>query len=130
MHAIAGGRGKARTTGRKVAAGLALVSLFVQLWITAGHFHPEDFALLTGVGLPGDGFSASSDPGTQPSGTLLHNECALCLSVQTAGGAALASAASPSELAILAVMALEPVAAPPRTPPAHLLFQTRAPPID
>jgi hypothetical protein len=128
MHAIRGGRGVARVTGRKLAAWLALFSLFLQLWISAGHFHPEDFAAFTGATQAADALRASTDSGTQPSGALLHNECALCLSVQNAGSAALADAASPDRPALLGRVALEPIAALPRTLPAHLLFQTRAPP--
>jgi hypothetical protein len=129
MHAIGGGRGKARTTGRRPAAWLALFSLFLQLWVTAGHFHPEDFASFPGATQTREGVSASTDPGTRPSGALLHNECALCLSVQTTGSAALANVASPNVPAVLGAAAVEPVAALPRSLPAHLLFQTRAPPI-
>jgi|SRR5579864_4949052 len=116
-------------TGRKLAAWLALFSLFLQLWITAGHFHPEDFAAFSGAMQAGGEVTASADSGTEPAGTLLHNDCALCLSVQTAGNAALAKAASPNEPAIVGVVALGHVVALPRSLPAHLLFQTRAPPI-
>ncbi len=122
-------RGKAAATGRKRVAWLALFSLFLQLWITAGHFHPEDFAAFSGAMQAGGGVTASADPRSEPAGALLHNDCALCLSVQTAGNAALAKAASPGEPAILGVVALGNVAALPRTLPAHFLFQTRAPPI-
>jgi hypothetical protein len=128
MHRIEGRRGEARTTGRKVSAWLALFSLLLQFWITAGHFHPEDFVSFPGARQAGDRVSASTDPGTKPAGALSHSECALCLSAQTAGSAALAHAASPNLPAVLGAVALEPVAAPPRRLPAHLLFQTRAPP--
>ena len=129
MRAIEGRRGEARATRRKLAAWLALVSLLLQFWGTAGHFHPEDFASFVAATHAGNGVRASTDPGTQPSGALLHNECALCLSVQIVGSATLANAASPNELDILGAVALEAVAALPRSLPAHLLFQTRAPPV-
>src|SRR5262249_8373933 len=115
--------------GRKLAAWLALVSLLLQLWITAGHFHPEDFASFSGATQAGNGVAASPDPGTKPTGALLHNECALCLSVQTGGNAALADSASPNEPAVLGAEPLELVVSLARRLPAHLLFQTRAPPI-
>jgi hypothetical protein len=129
MRTIEERRGEARAARRKLAAWLALVSLLLQLWGTAGHFHPEDFASLVGAVQAGNGVRASADPGTQPLGALLHNECALCLSVQIAGSAALANAASPNAPDILGAVALEAVAALPRSLPAHLLFQTRAPPV-
>ncbi|HEV2550133.1 MAG TPA: hypothetical protein VGU20_22670 [Stellaceae bacterium] len=129
MSSIAGRRGEARATSRKLAAWLAVVSLLLQLWITAGHFHPEDFASFLGATQAGDGVAASTDPGTKPAGALLHSECAICLSAQTAGSAALANAASPNGPTIISAAALEPAAALPRSRPAHLLFQTRAPPI-
>ena len=122
-------RVEAVSAGRRHVAWLALFSLVLQLWITAGHFHPEDFAAVAGAMQAGDEVTASTDPGTKPPGALLHNECALCLSVQTVGSAALANAASAKEPATLGAVALGHVVAPPRNRPAHLLFQTRAPPI-
>src|SRR5690242_5288969 len=70
MHAIRSGQGEARVKGRKPAAWLALFSLFLQLWITAGHFHPEDFASFIGATQAADAVRASTDSGTQPSGVL------------------------------------------------------------
>ena len=130
MHAIRGGRGKVRTTGRKLAAWLALFSLFLQLWVTAGHFHPEDFATLyrsdlaqTTLAAPGD------DRGTVPLGATAHDDCALCLTVQLTGNSTLAAApvltapaAHPHRPAAI-VRAFHLTATP------HLLFETRAPPI-
>jgi hypothetical protein len=129
MRVIRGGRGEAMARGRKLAAWLALFSLLLQLWITAGHFHPEDFATYARSAQAGTVLSAPTDRGTQPAGALLHEDCALCFSVQIAGSAGLTSAALLSEPEILDAGVLDHIAALPRSPPAHFLFQTRAPPI-
>jgi hypothetical protein len=129
MATIHGGRGEARATCRKLAAWLALFSLLLQLWLTAGHFHPEDFASLRGKAQASALLTTSADHGTQPASALLHEDCALCLSAQIAGSARLSAAASLGALAVLDVVVADDVAALPRSRPPHLLFQTRAPPI-
>ena len=115
-------------TGRKAAAWLALVSLLLQLCITAGHFHPEDFAGLPDAAHAGAALAASTDHGRQAPSAILHEDCALCLSVQIASSAALTAAAFFIEPAVRDAVALGNIAALPRGLPAHLLFQTRAPP--
>jgi hypothetical protein len=129
MRVIRGRRGKSRARGHKLAAWLALFSLLVQLWITAGHFHPEDFATFARPANAGPVLATPADHGTQPVRALLHEDCALCLSVQVAGSAALTSATLLSEPETLGAGILDDIAALPRSPPAHFLFQTRAPPI-
>jgi hypothetical protein len=129
MHAIRGGRGETRAGGRKLAAWLTLFSLLFQLWITAGHFHPEDFAGIRGTAQAGALLTTSADHGTQPASAVLHEDCTLCLSVQIAGSARLTAAASLSRPSVLDVVVLDDIAALPRSRPPHLLFQTRAPPI-
>jgi hypothetical protein len=129
MHAIRGGRGEARASGRKLAAWLTLFSLLLQLWVTAGHFHPEDFSALRGTAHAGVLLTTSADHGTQPASARLHEDCALCLSVQIAGSTRLTATASLSEPTVLDVVVLHDITALPRSRPPHLLFQTRAPPI-
>ena len=129
MRAIRSGRGEAKARIRRLAAWLALFSQLLQLWITAGHFHPEDFAALRGTAQAGVVLTTSANHGTQPASALPHEDCALCLSVQIVGSARLTAAASLSAPAVFDVVVVDEVAALPRSRPPHLLFQTRAPPI-
>jgi len=121
-------RGRA---GRRFRTWLACFSLLLQLAATAGHFHREDFTFIA-VGkaaLPANGVQGTpTQPGGQP--TLpAHDDCSLCFSLQLAGASALPAPVVlvvPDEHATVlpsSATALRLTAA------AHLLFQTRAPPI-
>jgi hypothetical protein len=101
----------------------------LQLWVTAGHFHSEDFSAFRGTAQAGAGLTTSADHGTQPASALLHEDCALCLSAQIAGSTRLTATASLSEPTVLDVVVLDDISALPRSRRPHLLFQTRAPPI-
>jgi hypothetical protein len=120
------GRGR-----RSFRIWLACLSLLLQL-ATAGHFHREDFALIAAskvTALPAnDVRGAPMQPGGQP--TLpTHDDCSLCFSLQLAGSSALPIPVllpAPEEHHIASP---PPATAPRLTATAHLLFQTRAPPI-
>jgi hypothetical protein len=130
MHAIRSGRGKARATGRKPAAWLALFSLFLQLWVTAGHFHPEDFAALFGIGGGGVAVTgAQDDNGSWPSTAFDHDDCALCFSVQLAGNSTLPASPALTGPRRYAQPPTTTVEAFQVTSSRHLLFETRAPPL-
>jgi hypothetical protein len=133
MHAVRDGASRNGRAGRSFRTWLACLSLLLQLAATAGHFHREDFALvaagkataLAATDAPG----APVQPGGQP--TLpTHDDCSLCFSLQLAGSSAL------PVLVVLAapdehhrIVAPPPATALRLTAAAHLLFQTRAPPI-
>lgn len=121
-----------RRAGRSFRTWLACLSLVLQLAATAGHFHREDFAFIAAG--KAAALAANDAPGTpgQPSGqpTLpAHDDCSLCFSLQLAGSSALPAP-------VLLAPPAEHETAPPSPAPelrptaaAHLLFQTRAPPI-
>jgi hypothetical protein len=132
MRAEREGAARNGRAGRTFRTWLACLSLLLQLAATAGHFHREDFALiaagnataLAASGAPG----APAQPGGQP--TLpSHDDCSLCFSLQLAGSSAL-----PVPVPLPAPHEHHIAAPPPATAlrlaaAAHLLFQTRAPPI-
>jgi hypothetical protein len=111
---------------------LALFALWLQLGLSFGHTHPEDFFGLGGqhqTQLIAAAHTAPGLPGGPISDSLGHEACAICASISLAG---------------TLVVAVPPVIAPPRfdrrAPPPlfdyvvvyrapHLLFQTRAPPV-
>jgi hypothetical protein len=130
MRGICGRRGNTPATGRKLVAWLALFSLFLQLWITAGHFHPEDFATLYGRDAAEAVLVAPSDDnGSVPSGLAVHDDCALCLSVQLAGNSTLPAASMLAPPADRPYRPATIVRTFHLTTPPHLLFETRAPPV-
>ena len=117
--------------GRSFRTWLACLSLLLQLAATAGHFHREDFALGAGKATAlaaTDATGVPAQPGGQP--TLpTHDDCSLCFSLQLAGSSALpvpVVLAAPDEHRIVV---RPPATALRLTAAAHLLFQTRAPPI-
>jgi len=131
MRAERGATRAMRGPARRWGAVLGLVALLLQLWVTAGHFHAEDFAFLggdRGEAVAAGGGNGAGWPGGQP-GAPAHDECALCFSLQLAGSAALPDIApppTPSEQlaeALVPPQELRLVATP------YLLFRTRAPPI-
>jgi hypothetical protein len=130
MQGIEGRRGEARTTGRRLAAWLALLSLVLQLWITAGHIHPEDFAAPFGSAGT-EAAQASSGPagGGTPTRLAAHDDCALCLSVQLAGHSTVPVAPTLAPPPDRSYHPTAIVRAFHLTPPSHLLFETRAPPL-
>ena len=132
MRATRGGALRTGRAGRSFRTWLACLSLLLQLAATAGHFHREDFAFMVAgkatAMAASDTQRAPAQPGGQP--TLpAHDDCSLCFSLQLAGSSVVPTPvvqATPDGHRI----------APPSSPTAlrltaaaHLLFQTRAPPI-
>lgn len=136
MGARGGSGARSAGRGRGFPAWLAIFSLVLQLVVTAGHFHPEDFALFyrdTGgapvlASMGGQGGAALPGGGGQPA-LPAHDDCALCFSLQLAGNSAMPEpvvlAAPPDEGSPLPSI----TAAPQRRPAPHSLAETRAPPI-
>jgi hypothetical protein len=114
---------------KRRAAWVALVSLLLQLWITAGHFHPEDFAALFGIGDGSVAFTAHDDGGSWPSTALDHDDCALCFSVQLAGNSTLPASPVLTDPRRYAQLSAPTVEAFQLASSRHLLFETRAPPL-
>lgn len=117
--------------GRSFRTWLACLSLLLQIAATAGHFHREDFAFIASgeaMALAANGEGAPAQPGGQP--TLpAHDDCSLCFSLQLTGNSALPAVvvlAAPDEHRIVPPSSATELRL---TAAAHLLFQTRAPPI-
>jgi hypothetical protein len=131
----AAGQGQSRRRRHHgIAAWLALFSIALQIVITAGHFHPEDFAFLAGdrggaaMAAAANGEGQPGQPGGLPA-TPAHDDCALCVSLNLIGGSAVPA---PPVLALPDAIGATLLAAlpPPVLPPArHFLFRTRAPPV-
>ena len=119
----------ARSTLRRLPPWLALAAMFFQLVASYGHIHPQDFRfLLRGAGTPvlaaGEGPSGGSSP-VLPSDI----DCPVCASVHLLGASALPDAialVAPGVANIPSLAAVEPLWL---TPPPHLLFVTRGPPL-
>ena len=121
--------------GRKLhrrVAWLALFALWLQLGLSFGHTHPEDFFGLGGK-QQAQLTAAHTAPGAPagPMSDVLRHEatCAICASI------ALASTVIVPVPPVVAPARFERGAPPPLydhavvTRPPHLLFQTRAPPV-
>jgi hypothetical protein len=111
---------------RRGGAWLSIAALLLQLLVTAGHFHAEDFGFLAG---PSAETAMVGGSGGDKPGALAHDDCALCFSLQLASSTALpdiAPLAAPPEF--FAELRL-PVEQPRRAARPYLLFRTRAPPI-
>jgi len=118
--------------GRKFWTWLACLSLLFQLVVTAGHFHREDFALIAAGKATPVAASSASGALAQPIGqpTLpTHDDCALCFSLQLASSSALPMPVLLPVPNDYHIVPLPPTTALRLTAAAHLLFQTRAPPI-
>jgi hypothetical protein len=125
-------RGMGRWTRGRVRRGgawLSIAALLLQMLVTAGHFHAEDFGFLPGPPAETAFVGSSGGPGGDKAGALAHDDCALCFSLQLASSTALpeiAPLAAPPEF--FAALRLPPEQ-PRRAARPYLLFRTRAPPI-
>ena len=123
-----GRRGKGRA--RRAGAALAIAALFLELLVTAGHFHADDFGFLANSAPVSASAVHGRAPGDAQPGAPAHDDCALCFTLYLAG------AAAPPDIPLLAapgeqLVALTPVLleAPRRAAGRYLLFRTRAPPV-
>jgi hypothetical protein len=119
----------ARGRRRRGGAWLSIAALLLQLLVTAGHFHAEDFGVLAGPAAETAFVGSAGGPGGDKAGALAHDDCALCFSLQLASSTALpeiAPLAAPPEF--FAALRLPPEQ-PRRAARPYLLFRTRAPPI-
>ncbi len=105
---------------------VAILAILLQLVATAGHFHAEDFA--GGAGKLAFAAGAPSAPAPSDPTLPRHDDCQFCASLQSASASDLARPPTvplPGEAAGVTLVAGTLLWL---APPAHLLFQTRAPP--
>jgi hypothetical protein len=125
------GRASANTsTFRRLPHWLALFAVFVQLFASIGHIHPEDYRfLLHGHGTlsvkAGDGPSGGESSPVLPA----DRDCAICASAHLLGSSTLPDAVAPQAPRLENLALLTAVEELWLTPPPHLLFFTRGPPL-
>lgn len=115
---------------RRPGTWLALAAMALQLVLSFGHIHPEDFfaAATRPATLTAASGVAPHTPAKPAPGNTAHDDCAICATMQMAAALLLpnpvllpppADFGVPTAIASLALVL---------TAPPHLLFQTRAPP--
>ena len=118
-----------RTNLRRAPQFLALLAMLLQLVLSFGHFDPQDFRGLQSGHPPLTFANAQGTGGGTGQGLADDVDCPICSSIQL-----LSSTALPDGVALRApvmghgeaVLAGEALRL---TPPPHLLFETRGPPI-
>lgn len=118
-----------RKLKRGLPGWLALFAMAVQLVVSFGHLHPEDYRfLLRGHGTPT--LSAGDfKPGSSLPALPVDDDCPICASVFLLGNAPMPATASlplPRGTALAAASVGEALWL---SPPRHFLFTTRAPPF-
>ncbi len=114
---------------RRTPHFLALLAMLFQFVFSFGHFHAQDFASLQSGHQPlaiAHAQGASGGVGQILAGDV---DCPICSSIQQLGSTALIDGVSLPLPAIQQagfVLAIEPLRL---TPPPHLLFNTRGPPV-
>lgn len=118
-----------RGSRRRLPAWLALFALLVQVTTSFGHIHAQDFRfLLRGSGTPAL-LAADGAPDRQVPVLPVDKDCAICASAQLIGNSTLPDAVA------LVVPGIAELAVPVElselglTPPPHLLFTPRGPPL-
>jgi hypothetical protein len=118
-----------RSRPRRTPHFLALLAMLFQFAFSFGHFHAQDFASLQSGYQPlaiAHAQIGGGGVGQVPTGDV---DCPICSSIQQLGSTALIDGMSlslPDLQQAGFVLASEPLRL---TPPPHLLFNTRGPPI-
>jgi hypothetical protein len=129
LTAMLGRLATGRTNLRRAPQLLALLAMLLQLVLSFGHFDPQDFRGLQRGYQPLTLANAQGAGGGTGQGLAGDVDCPICSSIQLLGSTAL-----PDGIALRApvmghgeiVLAGEPLRL---TPPPHLLFDTRGPPV-
>jgi len=108
---------------------LALLAILLQLVLSFGHFHAQNFAALQSGHQPLALANAQGAAGGAGQGLAGDIDCPICSSVQLLGSTALPDGVH-LRAPIIRHAGISFSVAPLRlTPPAHLLFATRGPPV-
>jgi hypothetical protein len=129
MH-VAGSHGAwRRPSGRQARGWVALFALLVQLLGSYGHVHPDGLRRSAGELTAAERSRATPLSGNGNPALPARDACALCLSIELIGSAALPEAVALT-LPHLPAMASETDGTELRlTPPPYLLFHTTGPPL-
>jgi hypothetical protein len=112
---------------RRCGAGLGLLALLVQIILSFGHIHPEDFGPPAARPIAALAHQSPSQPEAPPGHPDDH--CPICMTVQLAAAGVVSTppvVALPSTFARIAHPA---AAARDITVARYVLFRTRAPPL-
>ena len=118
-----------RTSLRRTPQFVALLAMLVQFVLSFGHFDGQDFTALQGGHQPLTLANAQGAGGSTGTGLAGDVDCPICSSIQLLGSTALPDGVQLRMPVIRhtdIVLAIEPLRL---TPPPHLLFDTRGPPI-
>ena len=118
-----------RTRLRRAPQVVALLAMLVQLVLSFGHFDGQAFAALQSGHQPLTLTNAQGVGGGAGQGLASDIDCPICCSIQLLGSTALPDGVR-LQARVYRHAGGVPAVAPLRlTPPPHLLFDTRGPPI-
>ena len=118
-----------RTSLRRAPQFVALLAMLLQFVLSFGHFDAQDFAALQTGHHPVTIANAQGTAGGTGQGLAGDIDCPICSSIQLLGSTALPDGVflrMPVMRHETAVLVAEPLRL---TPPPHLLFDTRGPPV-
>lgn len=117
-----------RNSLRRAPQWLALLAMLIQFVASFGHFDPGDFDFLE----RGHGpltLAAAHETGGGGNGTATDVDCPICASIMLLGSSALPEAVRVPKPSIQRAVIVASLDALHLTPPSHLLFETRGPPL-
>jgi hypothetical protein len=129
LTAMLGRLATGRTNLRRTPQFLALLAMLLQFVLSFGHFDGQEFAALQSSHHPLTIASAQGAGGATGHGLAGDVDCPICSSIQLLGSTALPGGVALRPPVIRhtdAIPAVEPLRL---TPPPHLLFDTRGPPV-
>ena len=117
-----------RNSLRRAPQWLALLAMFIQFVASFGHFDPGDFAFLrNGHGSPT--LAASHTAGGGGNGMASDADCPICASIIMLGSSAMPEGVRLPTPGVQHGIVVASFDALHLTPPSHLLFETRGPPL-
>lgn len=109
---------------------LALFALALQLVLSFGHIHPDDFFRLEAPSSARTAANTAPLPAPAPAPALpSHDDCAVCVSMAMVGSSVLPAPAALVPPAIPVAFFARPLDAPSFAVPLRLSFRSRAPPV-
>lgn len=118
-----------RTSLRRAPQFVALLAMLMQFVLSFGHFDGKDFTALQSGHQPLTIANAQDSGGGAGQGLAGDIDCPICSSIQLLGSTAMPDGVQlrvPVMRQPRMVLAAEPLRL---TPPSHLLFDTRGPPV-
>jgi hypothetical protein len=118
-----------RTSLRRTPQFVALLAMLLQFVLSFGHFDGQDFAALQSGHHPLTIANAQSGSGGTGQGLAGDVDCPICSSIQLLGTTALPDGVALRPPVIRHTGTSSVVESLRLTPPPHLLFDTRGPPL-